>query len=41
MPAFADPFSRLRNDRKVSKQELIRANRYSIAAEHEGVQLYM
>lgn len=41
MPEFADPFSGLKNDRKVSKQELIRAIRYSIAAEYEAIQLYM
>lgn len=41
MPEFADPFSGLKSDRKVSKQELIRAIRYSIAAEYEAIQLYM
>ncbi len=41
MPEFADPFSVLKNDRKVTDQELIRAIRYSIAAEYEAIQLYM
>jgi len=41
MPEFATPFSVLKNDRKVTDQELIRAIRYSIAAEYEAIQLYM
>jgi rubrerythrin len=41
MPEFGSPFSGLANDRKVSKEELIRAIRFMIAAEYEAVQLYM
>ncbi len=41
MPEFAHPFSGLKNDRKVTNEELIRAIRYSIAAEYEAIQLYM
>ena len=41
MPEFCSPFSGLANDRKVSKEELIRAIRFMIAAEYEAVQLYM
>lgn len=41
MPEFGSPFSGLKNDRKLTKEELIRAIRFSIAAEYEAVQLYM
>ena len=41
MPEFGSPFSGLTNGRKVSKEELIRAVRFMIAAEYEAVQLYM
>jgi rubrerythrin len=41
MPEFCSAFSGLANDRKVSKEELIRAIRFLIAAEYEAVQLYM
>jgi rubrerythrin len=41
MPEFANPFSVLKNDRKVTTEELIRCIRYLIAAEYEAVQLYM
>lgn len=41
MPDFGHPFSGLANDRKLSKQELIRAIRFMIAAEYEAVQIYM
>jgi len=41
MPEFAHPFSGLANDRKLTKEELIRGIRYMIAAEFEAVQLYM
>ncbi len=40
MPEFASVFSGLALDRKVTDSELIRAIRYSIAAEYEAVQLY-
>lgn len=41
MPEFGSPFAGLALDRKVTRQELIRAIRYNIAAEYEAVQLYM
>ncbi|TFG10288.1 rubrerythrin [Candidatus Thorarchaeota archaeon] len=41
MPEFADAFSGLANDRKLTDSELIRAIRYMIAAEYEAIQLYM
>jgi rubrerythrin len=41
MPEFAHPFTGNNLDRKVTEQELIRALRYSIAAEFEAIQLYM
>jgi len=41
MPEFANPFSGLAHDRKLTGEELIRAVRYMIAAEYEAVQLYM
>jgi rubrerythrin len=41
MPEFAAPFSGLASERKFTPEELIRAIRYSIAAEYEAVQLYM
>jgi rubrerythrin len=41
MPEFAHPFAGLASDRKLTDQELIRAIRYSIAAEYEAIQLYM
>lgn len=41
MPEFGSPFSGLRNERKVTHEELVRAIRFMIAAEYEAVQLYM
>ena len=41
MPEFASPFSGLKNDRKLSREELIRSIRFLVAAEYEAVQLYM
>lgn len=41
MPEFANVFSGLNNERKLTKDELIRAMRFNIAAEYEAVQLYM
>jgi hypothetical protein len=41
MPEFANPFSGLAADRKLTRSELIRAIRYMVAAEYEAVQLYM
>lgn len=40
MPDFGLPFSGLANDRKLTKEELIRAIRFLIAAEYEAVQIY-
>jgi rubrerythrin len=41
MPEFGHPFAGLALDRKLTREELIRAIRYSIAAEYEAIQLYM
>jgi hypothetical protein len=41
MPEFGSPFSGLANDRKLTKQELVRAIRFMVAAEYEAVQMYM
>lgn len=41
MPDFGTPFSGLAKDRKLTKQELIRAIRFMVAAEYEAIQLYM
>jgi rubrerythrin len=41
MPEFANPFVGNKNDRKLTKEELIRAIRFDIAAEYEATQLYV
>jgi rubrerythrin len=41
MPEFSTPYTGMKSDRKLTTQELIRAIRYSIAAEYEATQLYM
>ncbi len=41
MPVFGSPFSGLAHDRKLTDEELIRAVRFSAAAEYEATQLYM
>jgi rubrerythrin len=41
MPEFVNPFSGKVPDRKLTMEELIRAIRLSLAAEHEAVHLYM
>jgi rubrerythrin len=41
MPEFGSPFSGLAKDQKLTKEELIRAIRFMVAAEYEAVQLYM
>ncbi len=41
MPEFATPFAGLANERKLTREELVRAIRYFIAAEYEATQLYM
>jgi len=40
MPEFSSPFALLKNDRKLTHDELVRAIRFMIAAEYEAVQLY-
>jgi rubrerythrin len=40
MPEFCNPFSVLKNERKLTKEELVRAIRFMIAAEYEAIQLY-
>ena len=40
MPEFSNPFTLLKNDRKLTNAELIRAIRFMIAAEYEAIQLY-
>jgi len=41
MPEFVSPFSGVAHDRKLTAEELIRAVRFSVAAEFEAIQLYM
>ena len=41
MPQFGDPFSGLANGRQLTHEELIRAIRFSVAAEYEATQLYV
>jgi rubrerythrin len=41
MPEFTNPFSGKVPDRKLTHEELIRAIRLNLAAEHEAVSLYM
>ncbi len=40
MPEFGSSFSGLANDRKLSKEELVRSIRFMIAAEYEAIQMY-
>jgi len=40
MPEFCNPFTVMKSDRKLTKQELVRAIRFMIAAEYEAIQLY-
>ena len=40
MPEFCTPFSVKKSDRSLTKEELIRAVRFSIASEYEAVQIY-
>lgn len=40
MPEFSNPFTVLKNDRKLTHEELLRAIRFMIAAEYEAIQLY-
>jgi len=41
MTDFGNSFSGLASDRTLTKEELIRAIRFMIAAEYEAIQLYM
>jgi rubrerythrin len=41
MPEFVNPFSGKVPDRKLTHEELVRAIRLNLAAEHEAVHLYM
>jgi len=41
MPEFLNPFSGKLPDRKLTLEELVRAIRLDLAAEHEAVHLYM
>ncbi len=40
MPEFSNSFTVLKNDRKLTRQELVRAIRFMVAAEYEAIQLY-
>jgi len=40
MPEFCNPFAVLKNDRKLTHEELVRAIRFMVAAEYEAIQLY-
>jgi rubrerythrin len=40
MPDFADPFIGKVPDRKLTHEELVRAIRLNVAAEHEAIHLY-
>lgn len=40
MPDFGNSFSGMKADRKLTKEELIRAVRFMVAAEYEAIQLY-
>ncbi|HTX44084.1 MAG TPA: ferritin family protein [Methanocella sp.] len=41
MPEFTNPFAGMNAPRKLTKDELIRAIRFDVAAEYEAVQLYL
>jgi len=41
MPDFGNALSGLKNDRKLTDAELVRAIRFMVAAEYEAIQLYM
>lgn len=41
MPDFGSPFAGMAKDRKLTKEELVRAVRFMVAAEYEAVQMYM
>jgi rubrerythrin len=41
MPDFGNPFAGLNSERPITKEELVRAIRFFVAAEFEAVQMYM
>jgi nucleoid DNA-binding protein len=41
MPQFGSPFSELANGRKLTDEELVRANQFMVAAEYEATQMYV
>jgi rubrerythrin len=41
MPEFSSPFGSIVPDRKMTHEELVRAIRLNLAAEHEAIYLYM
>jgi rubrerythrin len=41
MPDFGSPFAGLKNDRKLSQEELVRSIRFLVSAEFEAVQMYI
>ena len=41
MPEFLNPFTGVVPERKITKEELVRALRQDLAAEHEAVHLYL
>jgi rubrerythrin len=41
MPEFVNPFSGTVPERKLTNEELVRAIRLNVAAEHEAIHLYM
>jgi rubrerythrin len=41
MPSFGSPFSGLAKDKRISREELVRAIRFMVAAEYEATQMYM
>ncbi|MCL2141479.1 MAG: hypothetical protein FWH46_01155 [Methanimicrococcus sp.] len=40
MPEFSNPFSSLKNGRKLTHDELVRSIRFLVSAEYEAVQMY-
>jgi len=40
MPEFGSPFAGLKNGRKLTHEELVRAIRFMVSAEYEAIQLY-
>jgi rubrerythrin len=40
MPEFSSPFTVMKSERRLTKEELVRSIRFMIAAEYEAIQLY-